>query len=153
MFLGDRQARPDRCDPTCLRHPPPSFFRLQWRTIKHRLETVRPFEFETVRLQDHKQLRPDDGEALTALLEARVEGMLERAARGRCAGAPELPLVRPRVDYTGFSTINTQRFGARFVGRVANPHDIILWQRAAQRRNKVRGLLGEVWCVVEWVRV
>ncbi|KAK2080753.1 hypothetical protein QBZ16_000607 [Prototheca wickerhamii] len=125
----------------------------QWRTIKHRLETVRPFEFETVRLQDHKQLKPDDGEALTALLEARVEGMLERAARGRSAGAPELPLVRLRVDYTGFSTINTQRFGARFVGRVANPHDIILWQRAAQRRNKVRGAWEGAWGVVEWVRV
>jgi hypothetical protein len=42
-----------------------------------------------------------------------------------------------QVDYTGFSTINTQRFGQRFVGKVANPNDIVLWQKAP--RKKVRG--------------
>ena len=31
---------------------------------------------------------------------------------------PKLPLVRLRVDYTGFSTINAQRFGQRFVNKV-----------------------------------
>jgi double-strand break repair protein MRE11 len=40
------------------------------------------------------------------------------------------------VDYTGFTTINTQRFGQRFVGRVANPNDIILWQKALVRKTK-----------------
>lgn len=35
--------------------------------------------------------------------------------------APLLPLVRLRVDYTGFSTVNAQKFGQRFVGKVANP--------------------------------
>ena len=41
------------------------------------------------------------------------------------------------MDYSGFSTINTQRFGQTFVGRVANPHDMILWQKAPARRQKV----------------
>ena len=41
-----------------------------------------------------------------------------------------------QVDYTGFTTINTQRFGQRFVGRVANPNDIILWQKALVRKTK-----------------
>lgn len=36
------------------------------------------------------------------------------------------------MDYTGFSTINVQRFGQKFVGKVANPHDVLLW-------HKVRG--------------
>lgn len=49
--------------------------------------------------------------------------------------APPCPC---QVDYTGFSTINTQRFGQKFVGKVANPHDIILWQKAAKRKEKVR---------------
>ena len=40
------------------------------------------------------------------------------------------------MDYTGFTTINTQRFGQRFVGRVANPNDIILWQKALVRKTK-----------------
>ena len=41
------------------------------------------------------------------------------------------------MDYSGFSTINTQRFGQTFVGRVANPHDMILWHKAPARRQKV----------------
>jgi len=41
------------------------------------------------------------------------------------------------VDYTGFSTINAQRFGQKFVGKVANPHDILLWHKAPVRKAKV----------------
>lgn len=40
------------------------------------------------------------------------------------------PLIRLKVEYSGgFSTINPQRFGQRFVGRVANPNDILLFHR------------------------
>lgn len=41
-----------------------------------------------------------------------------------------------QVDYTGFCTINAQRFGQKFVGRVANPHDLLLFSKAATRRAK-----------------
>ena len=41
------------------------------------------------------------------------------------------------MDYSGYSTINTQRFGQQFVGKVANPHDMILWHKAPARRAKV----------------
>jgi double-strand break repair protein MRE11 len=45
-----------------------------------------------------------------------------------------LPLIRLRVDYTGFGTINSQRLGQKYVGKVANPHDMLLWAKAAARR-------------------
>ena len=45
--------------------------------------------------------------------------------------------VTVQVDYTGFSTINAQRFGQKFVGKVANPHDILLWHKAPVRKAKV----------------
>ena len=35
------------------------------------------------------------------------------------------------------STINAQRFGQKFVSRVANPHDMLLFHKAAARRVKV----------------
>jgi double-strand break repair protein MRE11 len=38
-----------------------------------------------------------------------------------------------QVDYTGYSTIHLQRFGSRFVNRVANPNDILLFTKSAQR--------------------
>lgn len=72
---------------------------------------------------------------MSKFLTDKVTSMIAEALRGRPSTAPPLlPLVRLRVDYTGFSTINTQRFGHGFVGKVANPHDIILWQKAAVRR-------------------
>ena len=78
-------------------------------------------------------------QGVTKLLEAKVSEMVASAQK-RAAGqadAPLLPLVRLRVDYTGFSTINAQRFGQRFVGRVANPHDLLLFQKAPARKPKV----------------
>ncbi|GAB4820162.1 hypothetical protein N2152v2_007208 [Parachlorella kessleri] len=122
----------------------------QWRTVKFPLETVRPFIFESVALADVKPaLDPDKPEVtatgvpwevvlrlVTAYLQRRVTEMIEKAARDRGPRTPPLPLVRLRVDYSGFSTINTQRFGQVFVGKVANPHDMILWQKAAARKQK-----------------
>ena len=77
-------------------------------------------------------------QGVTKLLKAKVEEMVAGAQK-RAAGqadAPLLPLVRLRVDYTGFSTINAQRFGQQFVGKVANPHDLLLFQKQATRKPK-----------------
>ncbi|CBZ56373.1 putative double-strand break repair protein [Neospora caninum Liverpool] len=41
----------------------------------------------------------------------------------------KLPLLRLRVEHSGFSTVSTSRFGAQFVGRVANPGDILHFYR------------------------
>ncbi len=76
------------------------------------------------------------------MIERKVTSMIAQAT-ARAAGADDaprgkLPLVRLRVDYTGFSTINVQRFGQKFVGRVANPHDMLLFHKAAARKVKVR---------------
>jgi hypothetical protein len=49
---------------------------------------------------------------------------------------PLLPLIRLRVDYSGFSTINSQRFGQRFVGKVRGVLACLLmpWQQMIQQR-------------------
>ena len=43
---------------------------------------------------------------------------------------PEHVLVRLKVEHSGFSTMSNQRFGANFVGEVANPSDILLFHRS-----------------------
>ena len=70
-----------------------------------------------------------------------VEEMIAEAlAPYRAANDPPIPLIRLRVDYTGgFSTINAQRFGQKFVGKVANPNDIIQFHKSAVRRRKEQG--------------
>ena len=45
-----------------------------------------------------------------------------------------LPLVRMRVDYSGASTVSSQRFGQKFVGKVANPQDMLLWHKASTKK-------------------
>jgi double-strand break repair protein MRE11 len=40
-----------------------------------------------------------------------------------------LPLIRLKVDATGFKTLSAQRFGATFVQQCANPEDILLFTK------------------------
>ena len=51
-----------------------------------------------------------------------------------------------QVDHTGFSTVNPQRFGQKFVGRVANPHDMLTWHKAPLRRVKARTPAAQHLC-------
>ena len=39
------------------------------------------------------------------------------------------PLIRLRVEYSGYTNFNVQRFGQQFVDHVANPKDILLFFR------------------------
>ena len=42
--------------------------------------------------------------------------------------------IRVRVEHAGYKTLTVQRFGTAFVGRVANPGDILLfWRRPRSR--------------------
>ncbi|CAN0187103.1 unnamed protein product, partial [Laminaria digitata] len=41
-------------------------------------------------------------------------------------------LVRLKVEHSDFPTLNNQRFGSQFMGKVANPSDLLLFYR---RRN------------------
>ncbi|KAL8431399.1 hypothetical protein Efla_001754 [Eimeria flavescens] len=43
-----------------------------------------------------------------------------------------LPLVRIRVEHTGFSTISAPRFASQFVGKVANPDSLLCFYRKRQ---------------------
>ena len=42
---------------------------------------------------------------------------------------PDLVLVRLRIDYEGFVSLNQTRFGQLFVGQVANPSDLLLFAK------------------------
>lgn len=52
---------------------------------------------------------------------------------------PQEVLVRLRVEHSGFSTVNNQRFGAKFVGNVANPDDILLFHRKKAESRATKG--------------
>lgn len=100
------------------------------------LQTVRPFILEEVVLAS-ENVEPNNQEAIVQLLVDKVEQMIAKAlADADPAKDPPKPLVRLKVEYTGYSTINPQRFGQRFVTRVANPNDILLFYKTRKTSSK-----------------
>lgn len=120
------------------------------------LTQVRSFVTTELSLREHRaELDPEDPKIdakVTNVMEQEVKLMVSNArekskevlVEARSAGSdagekestlkyklqrPDEVLVRIRVEHHGFSTINNQRFGAKFVGDVANPSDILLFHR------------------------
>ena len=88
-----------------------------------------------------KWAQPSKHEAwITTALERMVHELIAEARapyERRGESEVPLPLIRLRVDYGGgFSTINAQRFGQKFVGKVANPNDLLQFFKSAARRRR-----------------
>ncbi|KAI9919221.1 hypothetical protein PsorP6_012140 [Peronosclerospora sorghi] len=135
-----------------------------FRMFNRELHTVRHFKMGEVVLSEIEELEPNDpdvAERIDAYLESRVvellgEAELEQQERVRERAKEyekrhqrspfpvpkianeekekELVLVRLRVEHTGFPVLINQRFGAKFVGKVANPNDILLFHRRKKER-------------------
>jgi double-strand break repair protein MRE11 len=126
----------------------------QFRLKSIPLTQVRSFVMGEVSLQDRRStLDPEDpkiDKKITAFLEEEVnvlkheaidkyQNLLrDAAAAGNAADTdklkyrlqkPEEVLVRLKVEHSGYSTLNNQRFGAKFVGALANPSDVLLFHR------------------------
>uniref|UniRef100_A0A8D8JMC4 Double-strand break repair protein MRE11 n=1 Tax=Culex pipiens TaxID=7175 RepID=A0A8D8JMC4_CULPI len=113
-----------------------SLFRLD--PIK--LQTVRPFVFETVNLVEFAdELQLDEGDVqqkVQNFAAEKVEEMIERA-KGKLTGnqkQPNLPLIRLRIEVTEVEQqFNAIRFGQGYSGRVANPQDMVTFKRKITR--------------------
>ncbi|KAG2196116.1 hypothetical protein INT46_005313 [Mucor plumbeus] len=118
---------------------------------KIRLKTTRPLQFATVILSQIEGLNRSDTKAIQTHLEGVVESLIEKARldwEEQQQQSPyqlpledpdmemPMPLVRIRVDYSGgYETFNPQQFGQKFIDRVANPKDILKFQRTQTRTN------------------
>lgn len=140
----------------------------QFRLQHIPLTQVRSFVIGEISLQEHEhELDPEDPKIDTKvsnLLQEEVDLLVYQAkektdelqqaakASGNTAGdkrnphqlryrlqKPDEVLVRLKVEHSGFSTLNNQRFGAKFVGKVANPSDVLLFHRKRQESTKAKG--------------
>ncbi|OAV94569.1 hypothetical protein PTTG_03792 [Puccinia triticina 1-1 BBBD Race 1] len=110
------------------------------------LKTVRPFIFEDIALAEHeeeKKLKLDEKPKVVRYLKSLVEELIERAEvewHKEHDNDPDpppmmLPLIRLRVEYTrpdgqtAYDVGNPQRFGQDFLGKVANPKDLVQFHR------------------------
>ena len=96
------------------------------------LRTTRPFIMDTVSLADMLPPRASEQRVTEALLRHVNKMIRERLPPGAAADSPQdqqqhrrLPLVRLRVEGTGYDTPHPQRFGQELVGRVANPGEVL----------------------------
>jgi len=113
----------------------------QYRTVPVPLYTTRPFVMADVKLAD--ELDPLDAvtpQHIEDFLTERLFQLIANAKRDpryRNPDRPELPLVRLRVDHTGFPRIsNINKFGQKFVGKVANPEELLLFSKQKAQATK-----------------
>ncbi|KAF4384304.1 hypothetical protein F8388_004537, partial [Cannabis sativa] len=106
----------------------------QYRPTKIPLTSVRPFEYTEVVLKEESDIDPNDQNSILEHLDSVVRNLIEKS-RKKAANGSEfiLPLIRIKVDYSGFMTINPQRFGQKYVGKVANPQDILIFSKASKK--------------------
>ncbi|KAF1780674.1 Metallo-dependent phosphatase-like [Phytophthora cactorum] len=111
-----------------------------FRMTNFDLHTVRPFKMGEVILSEIEELEPNDpdyleGRVIELLNEAEFEQQERLRERRKWRRRDkELVLIRLRVEHTGFPVLVNQRFGAKFVGKVANPNDILLFYRRKKDR-------------------
>ncbi|KAI9345293.1 putative meiotic DNA double-strand break processing-related protein, partial [Obelidium mucronatum] len=113
----------------------------QFKLEKVGLQAVRPFVMDDIVLADCKltgRQRMDE-KRVDEILADKVEEMIETARNIWLEAHPDIdeddfprPLIRLRVDYSNFMTLNPQRFGQRFVDKVANVKDILHFHRKRQ---------------------
>ncbi|MED6136860.1 meiotic recombination [Stylosanthes scabra] len=115
----------------------------QYRPTKIPLMSVRPFEYTEIVLKDEADIDPNDQNSILEHLDKVVVKLIEKS-RKKVVNREELklPLIRIKVDYSGFMTINPQRFGQKYVGKVANPQDILIFSKAT-RKAKGEGKIDE----------
>ncbi|WRT69415.1 DNA repair protein (mre11) [Kwoniella shivajii] len=111
----------------------------QFQIAEIPLKTVRPFELDEVILSyaaEQGVLSLDDKDSITDYLRKEVERLVKQAEvnwRERNPDPKEkmmLPLIRVKVETTDAKEMtNPVRFGQLFVGKVANPRDILQYYR------------------------
>ncbi|KAG5437050.1 hypothetical protein PCK2_001031, partial [Pneumocystis canis] len=102
---------------------------------KIRLKSVRPFIMKDISLCDNTAIKPNTNNKsmVTTFLIEKVQEAIEEALNEWRSfqepyyiKEPPLPLIRLKVEYSlEYQVENPQRFSNRFVGKVANPNDII----------------------------
>ena len=120
----------------------------QFRLHTTRYTHNRPFIYDEINLSAVRELDAKDPkveEKIQKVLSAKITAMIQEAKVAASNAVTDLPpistpplygvrspeqvLVRLRVEHAGFPTLNQNRFGAAFVGKVANPSDLLLFAK------------------------
>ncbi|GAB0089621.1 Double-strand break repair protein [Sergentomyia squamirostris] len=108
-------------------------YKKQFNVTSIKLQTVRPFVFANLDLDEHEEElnepRTKLDDQIQKIVTRKIEEMIEKAKEQLTdhPKQPKLPLIRLRVHYTSESHVFTPNTIQKlFLNRVANPDDIIL---------------------------
>lgn len=104
---------------------------IQHRIMEHRLERVRPFKFKTISLMEQHGVYSTSEHSVKECVKWTLESMVAESYR---QNPDMLPLIRLRIDYSGYDLIRCQEIQQKFAGKVANPDDMLLWMKKAKRK-------------------
>lgn len=126
----------------------------KFKLVTELFSQVRPFVYSDIKLSDFPQqiqaASPKVEDQIKSVLKAKVQEMIQEARalhEGIAAAAvakklmyrvkePNLVLIRLRCDHAGFTSINPSRFGALFVGQVANASDILAFSKKSLHHHR-----------------
>lgn len=97
------------------------------------LRTVRAFSMGYITLKEHNITQTDKNIELKIekILVEKIDKMIDEIERNKyhCEKQPTKPLIRLKVDYTDFETINENRFAQKMLEKVANPRNVLQFHR------------------------
>lgn len=144
--------------------------KFRMKAIRYR--AVRQFVYADINLRDYAELDAKYAqveEQIKGILTSKVDEMIAEgrrvlrsdaaenesvgvAALSRCKYAikdPQKVLVRLKVSHEGFPSLNQQRFGTQYVGKVANPADMLLLTKKGARQTMTAADGGAVGGALE----
>jgi double-strand break repair protein MRE11 len=112
-------------------------FKKNFKLIPVPLRTVRPFALDTLVLNDHNLSHTDKNieVKIEQILIKKVDQMIAECEKNSyfCEKRPKKPLIRLKVDYTDFETINENRFAQKMLSKVANPRNILQFIKKTEK--------------------
>ena len=102
---------------------------------------MRRFAFRALSLLSYQQL-DSSSPTIAAEIESVLDGVMS-AILDELSQEKKLPLVRLSVDMTGFPAIPAQLYGAKFVGKIANPSSLLHLRRKRISSFAGKGSEGE----------
>lgn len=105
----------------------------QFRIIPIRLESLRPFiyfQFELKQFHDRIKIAED----IERILDEKIEEALSEVEQGRKSDPKTmndlLPLIRLKIEYTGYEMVRTNFIVSKYSGKIANLKDVLqFWKK------------------------
>jgi double-strand break repair protein MRE11 len=95
----------------------------RFRVVPVKLNTVRPFIYQQFELKSYST-RINSQEDIEKIIEEKIETLLEEA-KIQHEGNPLIPIIRLKIEFSGYMIIRTNFILSKFSNKIANPNDVI----------------------------